>query len=130
MIIGGSMRGLRLSLLLIVSLSATASAQQFTATLRGTVQDTSGAVVPKAEVSIANTATNETRVVSTDATGTYVVPQLKPGTYRVTVKKDGFRSATLDDIKLDVQQIRSADVTLDVGSTSESVTVVASGATI
>jgi Carboxypeptidase regulatory-like domain len=113
-----------------MSLTATASAQQFTATLRGTAQDTSGAVVPKAEVSIVNTATNETRVVLTDVNGSYVVPQLKPGTYRVIVKKEGFRTATVDDIKLDVQQIRAADVTLDVGSTSESVTVVGSGAVI
>src|SRR5262245_48606584 len=130
MIMGGDMRGLRLGFLLIVSLTAHGSAQQFTATLRGTVLDTSGAVIPKAEVSIANTATNETRVVLTDANGAYVVPQLKPGTYRITVKKEAFRTATIEDIKLDVQQIRSADVTLDVGSTTASVTVVGGGATI
>jgi hypothetical protein len=129
-IIDDDMRSLWLSFLLVMSLSAMVPAQQFTATLRGTVHDASGAVVPKAEVTIANTATNESRVVFTDANGTYVVPQLKPGTYRLIVKKDGFRTATLDEIKLDVQQIRAADVTLDVGSTSESVTVLGSGATI
>jgi hypothetical protein len=103
---------------------AVLTAQQFSGTLRGTVQDSSRAVIAKAEVTVVNTGTNDTRTVTTDSNGTYVVPQLQPGTYRLIVKKDGFKTVTLDDVKLDVQQIRGVDVTLDVGLATEAVTVV------
>src|SRR4029434_2210721 len=70
------------------------------------------------------TATHDARTVTTDSNGTYVVPQLPPGTYRLIVKKDGFKTVTLDDVKLDVQQIRGVDVTLDVRLATQDVTVV------
>ena len=87
--------------------AAPLAAQQFTGTLRGTVQDSSGAVVPAADVTIILVATNETQVVTTDGGGAYVAPNLKPGTYRITVAKQGFKGATIADIKVDVQQSRS-----------------------
>ena len=105
-------------------------AQQFSGTLRGAVQDSSGAVVPDADVTVVSTATNEKHAVKTDAEGRYVVPQLKPGFYRVTVAKSGFKSAAIDEVKLDVQQIRGVDVTLELGQATELVTVVGRTATI
>ncbi len=115
-------------LALLVAFVTPASAQQFTGTIQGIVQDSTGAVVPGAEVSIININTNEARNVTTDSNGAYVVPQLKPGFYRVVAKLPGFKTATVDDIKLDVQQIRAVDVRLDVGGTTETVTVSATGA--
>jgi hypothetical protein len=114
-------------LLLFGGLGLTASAQQFTGTVQGVVQDSTGAVLAGAEVSIINTATGETRTITTDGNGAYVAPQLKPALYRVTVRKQGFKTATLDGIKLDVQQIRAVDMKLEVGQTTESVSVSASG---
>ena len=70
---------------LLVAFVTTASAQQFTGTIQGTVQDPAGAVVAGAEVSVINTATNETRNVTTETDGAYVVPQLKPGFYCETL---------------------------------------------
>src|SRR5690242_4545107 len=102
-------------------------AQQFTGTLRGTVQDSAGAVIAGAEVTITHISTNVARNVVTEENGTYVVPQLQPGLYRVTVKKNGFKAGTVDDVKLDVQQIREVDIRLEVGAATESVTVSASG---
>ena len=99
-------------------------AQQFSGTLRGTVQDSTGAVVADADVTITSTTTNEKYTVKTDAEGRYVVPQLKPGFYNVTVAKTGFKSAAVDEVKLDVQQVRGVDVTLALGQASELVTVV------
>jgi hypothetical protein len=116
--------------LLLVGLALPAWAQQFTGTLRGTVLDSTGAVVPGAEVSVVYIATNDTHVVTTDDTGSYVVPQLKPGFYRVTARISGFKTSTLDQIKLDVQQIRSVNITLEVGTTSEAVTVVGASTTV
>ena len=116
-----------LALFLILS-TAGVSAQQFTGTLQGTVQDSTGAVVVGAEIAVTNQNTNVTINTVTGSSGHYTVPQLPPGTYRVTVKKSGFKTASVADIKLDVQQIRSADVSLDVGQATETVTVSVSGA--
>ncbi len=112
---------------LLVILSVTAGAQQFTATLRGTVQDSAGAVVAGAEVTIVHIATNVTRSTATAENGTYVAPQLQPGLYRVTVKKSGFKAGIVDEVKLDVQQTREVDIILEVGAAAEMVSVSASG---
>lgn len=118
-----------LALLLFLSVPGLwVSAQQFTGTLQGTVQDSTGAVVVGAEVAVTKQNTNVTINTVTGSSGHYTVPQLPPGTYRVTVKKSGFKTATIADIKLDVQQNRTADVTLDVGQATETVTVSVSGA--
>lgn len=114
-------------LLLLVGVSVTVRAQQFAGTIRGTVSDSAGAVVVGAEVAITNIATNVTRNAVTAENGTYVVPQLQPGLYRVTVKKTGFKAGTVDEVKLDVQQVREVDVNLEVGAATETVTVSASG---
>ena len=112
-----------LILLLLAALCLPLEAQQFSGTLRGVVQDSTGAIVPGAEVSIVEVATNDTHVIITGDSGTYVVPQLKPGNYRITVRKDGFKSPTFDEVKVDVGQIRAFDVTLEIGQTSEAISV-------
>jgi Carboxypeptidase regulatory-like domain/TonB dependent receptor-like, beta-barrel len=116
-------------LVLLAGPGVTARAQQFTGSIRGTVQDSAGAVVVGAEVSVINRATNETRTAITESDGSYVVPQMRPGLYLVVVKKSGFKSAAIDEIKLDVQQVREADITLTVGAATETVSITASGAT-
>lgn len=115
-------------LVLLFGLSSSALAQQFTGTIRGTVQDSTEAVVVNAEVIVSNIATNETRNAVTQENGTYVVPQLKPGVYKVTVRKGGFKAAVVDDVKVDVQQVREVDVALSIGATTETISVTATGA--
>lgn len=124
------MRKLMLTCALAVAVCASIAAQQFSGTIRGTVQDSSGAVVRQAEVSVVNIDTNVSHTVITDDNGSYVVPQLPPGFYRITVKKDGFKMAALDRVKLDVQQIRGVDVTLEIGQAAELVTVTGRSATV
>ena len=114
--------------LLLIMFSNSVLAQQFTGTMRGTVLDAAGAVVVGAEVAITNLATNETRNTVTEDNGTYVVPQLKPGLYKLTVKKSGFKAAEVDNVKVDVQQVREVDATLTIGATTETVSVTANGA--
>jgi len=119
-----------LCLVLIVAFVSPLRAQQFTATIQGIVQDATSALVAGAEVSVINISTNEVRHVTTDREGAYVAPQLKPGIFRVVVERAGFQTATVDEIKLDVQQTRAVDVRLDIGGTSETVTVSATVAPI
>src|SRR5262245_26138458 len=115
--------------LLLVGFGLPARAQQFTGTIQGVVQDSHGGVVAGAEVTITNQNTNVAINLATGSNGHYIAPQLPPGVYKVTVKKSGFKTVTIADIKVDVQQIRATDVTLDVGQTTEMVSVSASGAT-
>ena len=126
-----SVRQIAVAVIVALGLSATPLvAQQFSGTVRGRVQDSSGAVVPAADVTIILVATNETQVVTTDGDGAYVAPNLKPGTYRITVAKPGFKSAAIADVKVDVQQSRSVNVTLELGQATEVVTVSGRAATV
>lgn len=114
-------------ILLLFGFRLPVRAQQFSGTIRGAIFDSAGAVVSAAQVSIVNLQTNDTHDTETSDDGAYVIPQLKPGLYRVTVKKSGFRTATVNEIKLDVGQIRTVDVTLSPGAVTETVTVTAAG---
>jgi hypothetical protein len=108
----------------------TAGAQQFAGTIQGVVRDASGAVIPGAEVAVTNADTNESRTLITDASGAYVAPLLKPGTYRVSVRLTGFKTSTIDEVKINVQQTRVVDLRLDVGEMNETVNVSASAAAL
>lgn len=104
--------------------------QQFTGTIQGTIRDATGGVLVGADVSVTNVNTNEIHKLITGDNGAYIVPQLQPGTYRVTASLVGFKTATVDAVKLDVQQIRTVDLRLDVGTPTETVQVTASTAAI
>ena len=110
-------------LVLLAALVAPVQAQQFSGTLRGVVQDSTGGVVPGAQVSVSDVSTNDTRTLTSDARGTWVLPNLKPGTYRIVVTLDGFKTAALDNVKLDVQAVRDVEIKLEVGTAAETVTV-------
>lgn len=110
-------------LALLLGLVSAVQAQQFTGTLRGVINDSTGAVLPGASVSVTDVGTNDTRSVTTDARGSWVLPNLKPGTYRILVTLDGFKTAALDNVKLDVQGIRDVEIALETGAIAETVTV-------
>jgi hypothetical protein len=111
------------SLVVLAALIAPAQAQQFNGTLRGVVQDSTGGVVPGAAISVVEVSTNDTRNLTSDARGSWVLPNLKPGTYRIVVSLDGFKTAAIDNVKLDVQGIRDVEIKLEVGAAAETVTV-------
>jgi len=94
-----------------------------TGTVLGTVTDSSGASIVDASVILRNTATNNQTTQSTNAAGEYTFVNVAPGTYEVTVKKDGFRTATVTALNVDVTKSYNVDVKLEVGQVTESVTV-------
>src|SRR5437773_10210153 len=65
-------------------------------TVVGTVSDTSGAVIPAAQVVLTSLATSEKRTATTDDTGGYTFVNVLPGNYRVEVEKEGFKHFTRD----------------------------------
>src|SRR5262245_47692558 len=93
--------------------------------LGGVVQDTSGGVVPGATVVITNVATGVKNETVSNATGTFVVPALDPGTYEATVSLDGFKTIKIDKIVLVAGTPANVIAKLEVGTASETVSVVA-----
>jgi hypothetical protein len=108
---------------LLAVLPAILSAQINTATLNGTVSDPSGANVPGAQVRVENAASHVTRVTQTNADGLFSVPLLQPGSYNITITKAGFNTFKSPDVELAVSQVANLNATLQVGSSSQAVTV-------
>ncbi len=109
-------------LVVLVSLPGLLSAQ-VTATITGTVRDSSGAVIPEAKVTANNTGTNLSRTVTTDVTGQYVIPQLVVGAYEVRVEKDGFSPFLQTGVLLQANTQVQVEAVLQVKSATEQVTV-------
>ena len=101
------------------------SAQAVGATLSGTVTDQSGGVVPNANVAVLNTATGDTRAVSTNADGIYSAPNLIPGSYSVTVTASGFQKVVQTGLTLTVGSSQTLNLTMQVGQSTQTVEVTA-----
>ncbi len=96
--------------------------------IRGLVSDPTGAAMAGARVQIRNVATGEERSSTTDASGAYSFPSVVPGTYDIAVSAPGFKRAEVKSRVAQVTQSAQVDVVLQVGETTESVTVSAVGA--
>lgn len=107
----------------LAALCGAAQAQVTTATLLGTVQDSSGASVPGARVTVRNLDTGLERSATADATGNFTVPNLQVGHYSLTASFKGFQTTTIPDIELEVAQMATVNPVLQVGSTSQEVMV-------
>ena len=112
-----------LTILLLSISGRSALAQDTTGTILGDVKDATGASVPKAEVTITNTQTNISVVVTTNDSGAYTVPQLIPGTYSVTIRLQGFQTANVPSLTLEAGDRRRTDATLAVGAISQTVEI-------
>jgi outer membrane receptor protein involved in Fe transport len=103
-------------------------AQAVTGTLLGTVQDSSGAVVPNANVTLTNEGTNVTDKTVTGPQGFFTFPNLNPGEYSVGVEAQGFKKILSAHNVVAVEQTTRVDLTLTTGAVNEQVTVNASAA--
>src|ERR1700674_445530 len=110
-------------LLLGLALSSISAYPQSTSSLRGTVTDPSGAVIPDAVVTISSAENGAIRRNSTDANGEYSFLQVLPGTYKLTVEKTGFATMTRGDVKLLVNTPATLNLTMAISSTGEVVNV-------
>jgi hypothetical protein len=94
-----------------------------TGTVRGTVFDAAGAVVPNATVTITNPGTGAIRSVVTSQEGTYQIPSLNPGQYKVEVQAPGFGKLVADEVEVTVGQTVDYDAHLAVGTANATVEV-------
>src|SRR5271170_6714661 len=97
--------------------------QADTATIVGTVRDSSGAVIVGGTVTVTATDTGTKTVARTDSTGNYVVTPLRIGNYSVAVEAPGFKTETHSGIVLEVQDRVRVDFTMQVGAVSDTVNV-------
>src|SRR5947208_4986711 len=103
-------------------------AQVLYGSIVGTVEDPSGSVVPKASVTIVNKQTGAVREATADDAGRFSILTVSAGIYDLKVIAPGFRQLTTKDIEVAINTVTRADAKLEVGQTSEQVTVSASAA--
>jgi hypothetical protein len=101
-----------------------------TAAIQGEVRDSSGAVIPKAEVRIVDQVQGTTRTIYTNDAGLYNALYLNPGSYRIYVQAPNFSTAASTPTTITVGQTLVFNVRLKVGQQSQTVTVDASGLTL
>jgi hypothetical protein len=119
---------LGLSLLLMPPNLSIVYAQFETATVLGTVQDSNGAVLAGAKVSLKNIATSVTATTSTDGNGNYQFFNVKIGAYQVTAEMQGFSKAVAESVTVTVNARQRVDLTLKAGALTE--TVIISGESV
>jgi carboxypeptidase family protein len=116
-------RRVLVTLLVALLLPMYAAAQTVSGTILGTVTDSSGSVIPNAKVTIVNEGTGLTRTVQTDTNGEYTAPSLPTGRYTVITELTGFKTTTVSNIELGVDQRVRLTTKLEVGTMTESVSV-------
>ena len=98
-------------------------AQGTTATILGTVSDSSGATIAGASVQVTNVGTGQSQTVVTDTAGRYIVPDLPVGNYEVQASREGFARVIRKGITLSVGSQNVVDFSLAVGQAQQTVTV-------
>ncbi|HTM50812.1 MAG TPA: carboxypeptidase-like regulatory domain-containing protein, partial [Bryobacteraceae bacterium] len=105
-------------------------AQVSTASINGTVRDSSSAAIPGASLTLHNVATGVDMNSSTNGAGEYAIVNIPPGQYTLRAGKPGFQAAQQSGLSLAVNQTATYDLTLQVGSAEQTVTVSAEVSTI
>ncbi|MCU1274420.1 MAG: Cna domain protein, partial [Bryobacterales bacterium] len=109
--------------LLAAATAPRANAQAVFGSIIGTVTDNTGAVVPGAKITITDVNRGTVLSTTTNDSGNYTQTQLQPGTYTVSVEKPGFRTFTQENVSVTVGLTARADSRLEVGATTQEVTV-------
>jgi hypothetical protein len=105
-------------------------AQSFLGTIAGTAYDSTGAVIPRAKVILTETATGVQRTAVTNGGGGYLFADLVPGTYAVAVQAAGFKEVRSSAIILTAQQSTRFDANLEVGESTQTVSVESAAVTL
>src|SRR5580698_8919584 len=92
---------------------------QFSASLTGTVEDSTGAIIPGATVMLVNLGTQATSTATSTGEGSFRFNQLPPAHYKLTVTANGFKTSTVGDVEVAAETPRNVDVKLEAGGASE-----------
>src|SRR5258706_2955374 len=122
------MKNIHLSLALL--LTCPAFCQDVNGTFTGVVSDATGAVAPNASVTARNTGTAATFAAHSDGEGVYWIRNIPVGVYDITAEAPGFQKFETREVRVQVNEIVRVDVKLNVGSTTETVTVSAAATVV
>src|SRR5579864_8505252 len=109
----------RKAILTVLFMASSVAAQEFRATLQGTITDPSQAAIPKASVVLKNIDTGIERAVASDEDGHYLFPYLAPGNYSLTVEATGFKTTVRNDVVLSINDNLKLDLQLPLGQAAE-----------
>jgi hypothetical protein len=107
----------------VLAVCAFSTFAQYRAGIQGSVLDPQGAAISGATLTLTNKETNRVQTVTTDANGVYNFLSLPPGHYALVAQATGFQQKTLADVTVTAEQIQSVNVSLDVGTVTQTVTV-------
>src|SRR5947209_6540152 len=114
---------------LLIACAAAAFCQVTTATMEGTVTDPQGAAVVNARVTVLNIANGQSLELRSNDRGYWVLPSMATGNYKLTISLEGFKTAVLENVKIDAGVPATANTVLQLGALTETVEVT-SGAEI
>jgi hypothetical protein len=109
----------------VLLLAVAAAGQTNKGGIAGTVLDQNGAAIPGATVTVTNVGTGQKQTVTTSDDGAFNVTSLDPVVYSITVEAQGFKTATLQSLKVDTAATASANIIMEAGAVGDQVTVVA-----
>jgi len=109
----------------LVAASIELSAQDFRGGITGRISDSSGGRMPGVTVTATNVATNVASTTTTNGDGDYAIPFLNPGTYALSAELSGFKKLVRNNLEVRVGEKLGLDLTLEVGTMSETVSVTA-----
>jgi hypothetical protein len=107
----------------ILLLASAAFAQTDRGTITGTVLDQTGAVVANASIEARSATTSETYKAGSTGTGNYTLSNLPAGSYELSISTSGFKKYVRPGVTVQVAETLRADATLEVGATTDTVTV-------
>jgi carboxypeptidase family protein/TonB-dependent receptor-like protein len=115
-------------LLFVVMIPQSNQAQVLYGSIVGNVTDSNGAAVAGVTISITHKETGQSRQAVTDASGSYDFPTVLAGTYTVKVGKSGFKTMTMENIAVTLNNLTRADISLEIGQVNETVVISAESA--
>ena len=126
MFVPQSMKSIPVLCLLCLAFVLGAFAQTETASIGGVIRDPQGSIVPEARVTVTRTDTGTVTTARTNGAGVYFFTGLLPGHYQMVVRKAGFKEVAIKEFQLAVQDKLERNLSLELGSVAETVTVDAS----
>jgi hypothetical protein len=126
------LRRLLLTALLFATLGGTCWAQisSSTGAIQGSATDPQNAAIPGARVTLTNVGTGASTETTTQPDGTFIFPLLAPGQYKIRIQADGFETAEIDGVTVDVTRVTTANAKLKLGQVTTVATVSEAAATV
>jgi hypothetical protein len=122
--------GIAIAILAVLLCAGRCFGQSTFGGIRGTVQDASGAAIPDAQVTLHSVDENTDQVTKTDATGSFILENVKAGKYRLRGQRDGFADTVMDGITLAARQDLRFTLSMTVAAQQTTVEVTSSAAEI